>query len=117
MSRRGAAAGLLAVAALTGCGGGAPEQPPATAASPAAEPVRIAAGPTGQTAVLAHVYAGRLREAIERGLWVPRSNSARMRVEALAEGGEARPDDGPGDRRQRRVPFPEAGGVTAGVRS
>lgn len=63
MSRRGAAAGLLAVAALTGCGGGAPEQPPATAASPAAEPVRIAAGPTGQTAVLAHVYAGRLREA------------------------------------------------------
>ncbi|MFE7629636.1 glycine betaine ABC transporter substrate-binding protein [Kocuria sp. NPDC057446] len=63
MSRRRATAGLLAAAALTGCGGEAPEPPLPAATSPAAEPVRIAAGPTGQTAVLAHVYAGRLREA------------------------------------------------------
>jgi len=31
--------------------------------TPATAPIRIATGPTGQTAVLAHVYAGRLREA------------------------------------------------------
>ncbi|MEX5294159.1 glycine betaine ABC transporter substrate-binding protein [Kocuria sp. CPCC 205268] len=65
MSRRGAAAGLLAVAALTGCGGPGttPAPPPVSGTPTPGEPVRIAAGPTGQTAVLAHVYAGRLREA------------------------------------------------------
>lgn len=66
MSRRRAGAGLLALAVLTGCAG-APEAPatPSPTATPSApaEPIRIAAGPTGQTAVLAHVYAGRLREA------------------------------------------------------
>lgn len=68
MSRRRTTAGLLAVVALTGCGG-APEAPvapsplPTTSTPAPAEPVRIAAGPTGQTAVLAHVYAGRLQEA------------------------------------------------------
>lgn len=66
MSRRRAASGLLALAVLTGCAG-APEDPatppPSATPSAPAEPIRIAAGPTGQTAVLAHVYAGRLREA------------------------------------------------------
>lgn len=66
MSRRRAASGLLAVAVLTGCAG-APEAPAPPSPSPTpsvpAEPIRIAAGATGQTAVLAHVYAGRLREA------------------------------------------------------
>jgi cobaltochelatase CobN len=28
--------------------------------------------------------ASRLQEAIDRGLWVPRSNSARARIESLA---------------------------------
>lgn len=66
MSRRGAAGGALALTVLTGCGG-APEAPATPAPVPttpvATAPVRIATGPTRQTAVLAHVYAGRLREA------------------------------------------------------
>ncbi|MFW6188777.1 MAG: glycine betaine ABC transporter substrate-binding protein, partial [Actinomycetota bacterium] len=65
MSRRAAAAVLTVLAALTGCGTPGDPPPPeaAPATSAAAAPIRIAAGPTGQTAVLAHVYAGRLREA------------------------------------------------------
>ncbi|GEO93900.1 glycine betaine ABC transporter substrate-binding protein [Kocuria turfanensis] len=66
MRRRRTTAGLLALTVLTGCAGTsgvpAPTSPVTGSADPAG-PVRIAAGPTGQTAVLAHVYAGRLREA------------------------------------------------------
>lgn len=66
MRRRRTTAGLLALTVLTGCAGTsgvpAPVSPAAGSGVPAG-PVRIAAGPTGQTAVLAHVYAGRLREA------------------------------------------------------
>ncbi|WP_309125656.1 glycine betaine ABC transporter substrate-binding protein [Kocuria sp.] len=69
MSRRrstalAALAALAPLAALTGCGGDAapaPEAPSPTGS--AAAPIRIATGPTGQTAVLAHVYAERLRGA------------------------------------------------------
>lgn len=65
MSRRRAAAVLLGLGALTGCGGApdAPATPPPVVSSTVAQTVRIATGPTGQTAVLAHVYAGRLQEA------------------------------------------------------
>ncbi|GGG50896.1 glycine/betaine ABC transporter permease [Kocuria dechangensis] len=74
MSRPRAAAALLAAAAavLSGCGPADPPPAPETSAptatapatpSAAAGPVRIATGPTEQTAVLAHLYAGRLREA------------------------------------------------------
>lgn len=65
MSRRRAACALLGLVPLAGCGGApeAPATPSPVVSSAAAQPVRIATGPTGQTAVLAHVYAGRLQEA------------------------------------------------------
>ena len=71
MSRRAPLVALLTVLPLAACGTGAQEPPavPAPVSSaptdPAvsAEPIRIATGPTGQTAVLAHIYAGRLQGA------------------------------------------------------
>ncbi|MFI7481775.1 glycine betaine ABC transporter substrate-binding protein [Kocuria sp. M1R5S2] len=63
MSRRAAAAALVVLVPLAGCGDGSGTVPSPTVTSAAPDTVRIATGPTGQTAVLAHVYAGRLQEA------------------------------------------------------
>ncbi|WP_281433857.1 glycine betaine ABC transporter substrate-binding protein [Kocuria flava] len=59
---RGAAA-LAVLALLAGCTAPAPQEPQPSPSGTAAAPIRIATGPTDQTAVLAHVYAERLRSA------------------------------------------------------